>query len=174
VTRAQKLILVALTLVNLLVIGGLATTVISQGRGAGMVASPSPGETALPDTPTAPSPCAEHLITSLQWLGGTTRVSSPGDELLVEVTFGPSGLTASNVPDASPQALWSLLDSLSPAFTQACGTPEWVTLTARFRDAAPPEVFTVRLAGPHLVSWLVGGLDDAGLVAEARYRGSKP
>jgi hypothetical protein len=165
----QKLILAALALANVVLIGGMAAYVVSHSRG-----TEAPVQSAFLDVdevPT-PSPCADYLIEHLRWLGGTTRVSGFPEALLVDVAFETPPQMAAPEPEALSQVLWTMLDSLSPAFGEICGAPERVDLSARFTSSSPARVFTVQLGGPQLVGWLQGSLTDEALVSMARYRGS--
>ena len=172
-SRRQKLILAALALANVLLIGGMAAYVISHSRGGAAVAEAPEQRVALDvDEVPTPSPCADYLIEHLRWLGGTTRVSEFPETILVDVTFETPPQMAAPDPKALPQVLWTMLDSLSPAFEEICGAPQRIDLSTRFTSFSPARVFTVQLGGPQLVAWLQGSLTDEALVSTARYRGS--
>jgi hypothetical protein len=171
VTKGQRVIVALLVLANILVIGGMATYVISQSRGsAAEEPLPAPVQDSTLDSMPIALPCAEYLIESLMEIGETVRVSILDRAIVIEVSFHQQAPASPERPEVSPQVLWTLLDSLSPTFTRICGTPEWVTLSARFEGPGLPEVFTAELAGERLESWLEGTLDDTGLASEANYR----
>ena len=154
--RRQKLILAILAVADVLVIGLMAVVVVTQsGR-------------ALPDLapiPT-PSPCVVYLLDSLSWTKGSARVSTVGDNLLVQVAVAQP-------PDASrvsPQILWTILDSLSPEFRQRCGTPERLTLMVDYPTLPVPQQYTAEISGESLVAWLQGLITDDELAAANHYR----
>ena len=157
-TRKQLLVLVVLGVVDLLVIAGLGVYARTQRRTAAV--QPPPLVAAA-----YPSECATFLLESAELSGWGARVSETESVLFYEVsTRGPAAQVAAD------QAIWEILDSLSPAFAATCGEPEWVSITVIVDGNGAPQQATAQFAGDALVSWLQGGTSDSDLADQARYR----
>jgi biotin carboxylase len=160
-TPKQKLAITALAVVDLLVITSLGLYGwlhrVPEAQLAGSAA-------AIPVS----SPCVAFLIDSSAKMGWTARVSQTKAMLYYEVIFEAA-------PQAGPEAVWDILDSLSPEFAEACGTPETVTIAAlAITDRANQARVAAQMAGSDLVPWLQGLISDSELASRSRYRSSFP
>lgn len=159
-TRKQTLTVVLLAILDLAVIAGLGASAWARNKPAAM-------QQAAPETVQLPSDCAAFLLDSATRAGWTARVSATDSELLYEVSMGaPLDLPADS------QAIWAVLDNLSPEFPIRCGIPDMVTIivVVRADGTATRQQVAAQFAGDALVNWIQGLTSDGDLASSARFR----
>jgi hypothetical protein len=158
--RRQKLVLVGLAVVNVLVIGLMATTVIVTMRR-------NRRPPAIPGTGATPSPCVADLLPALESAGYAPAVTWDTQEARVHLELLP--VTTAAV-EADPQLLWAALDALATGLPATCRTPRTLTLSLSVRAEGETHHFTGRFSGPSLQAWRAGELSDEEFAAESRFR----
>ncbi len=168
-TKRQKQVLIVMAMVDLLVVVGLGAYALAH-RGL------SPGTSAARETPLPRlSPCVAFLLESAERAGWTARVSESDTTVLYEVTMAASQAAFATEADSQAgsqaDAVWSVLDSLSPEYADVCGRWETVVLNVIVANGAGSSgAVTAELQAVALARWLQGTLSDSELAAQTRYR----
>ncbi len=164
-TKRQKQVLIVMAMVDLLVVVGLGAYALAH-RGL------SPGTSAARETPMPRlSPCVAFLLESAERAGWTARVSESDTTVLYEVTMAASQAAFAAEADSQADAVWSVLDSLSPEYADVCGRCETVVLNVIVANGAGSSgAVMAELQSVTLARWLQGTLSDSELAAQSRYR----
>lgn len=178
-TRQQRLVILAMALVDFLVIGGLASYVVSFNTPS----SPSPLQNTPQPTPNNDA-CAAVLLRNLTESGLIVTVQWDETESIIQVYEHVSGaLTAhtqnepvhqaTEVPEwftaSSPQILWHVLDRLPHPLPDTCRIPETFMLNVCVRSDAR-QCYTLACQGTSLAAWLAQRFTDDEFAQSAHYR----
>lgn len=160
-TRRQTLTVVVLAVVDLLVIAGIVAFAWTRHEPTPAFQQIAFGEV------NSSSECVAFLLDSAGKAGWTGRVSETESVLVYEVSMGS---TAYALEDS--EAIWAVLDSLSPEFPIRCGTPETLTIIAVSGVEGARQQVTAQFSGDALVDWLQGLSSDSDLALSSRFRSS--
>ena len=182
-TRQQKLVILIMALIDLTIIGGLASHVIffsaqspsGSGRDISDISQPTGnGETCaatllheLRDTGLLVTAHWDDVRSMIQVHVSPSTVSDTRMELIQQPETHSESLAA--VAADGAQILWYILDRLPHPLPGACRVPETFTLIV-CTESEGHQCYVMACHGTTLASWLAKDLSDEEFARDAHYR----
>ena len=176
-TRQQKLVILIMALIDLIIIGGLASYVIFSSA-----QSPSGPDRDISQPTGDGETCAATLLHELRGTGLLVTAHWDDARSMIQVHVSPStvsdtrmeliqqpGTHSEPLAADGAQILWYILDRLPHPLPDACGVPETFTLTV-CTESEGHQCYVMACRGATLASWLAQDLSDEEFARDARYR----
>jgi len=164
-TRKQKRILIVLGMLDLVVIGVLATVIVRT-----MPSAPAPA--APPDVVQAEfSPCMQRMLDACDTLpapfSDTATVAWDTTQLYITLDARYPSPTP---PPASAQLLWMALDEVKAVLLSGCYIPETITIALTAHGNTETMQYLAQLSGQDVAAWMAGTLSEESLAAQSHFR----
>jgi len=165
-TRKQERILIILSVLNFIVIGGLTA----------LIAHTMFDVPAMPPVVQAQiSPCMQAMLDACNTLPepfqGTSAhgVTVAWDTTQLYITLHAVYPFATPPPE-SAQLLWTVLDEIAAVLQSGCYTPETITIALTAHGNTGSVQYLAQLAGQDITAWMAGTLAEESLAAQSRFR----